>query len=148
MTNSGISLTAAQAQGTGYLPFVLIGKGKQTIDFGVTGNWKLVTYDWAADKGRRIINGLPINPAAVTIDFSEYPRGFCAGYLYTENGEPTTTTSTSTTSTSQSTSQTTSVSTNTTVSTSTTTLLENGPGGCGELLARALRWLGVMNGTE
>lgn len=121
---------------TGYLSFVLVGEGMQVVDFGVAGNWVLVTYDWTADEGRRIIDEKPVNPAAVTIDFSRYPRGFCAGYLYTEDkSSTTTTTSTTTTSTSLSTS-------------TTTTLLDNGPGGCVEFLVQALRWLRKLGQTK
>jgi hypothetical protein len=62
------------------LSFVLVGSDRQTIDFGV-GPSRLVTYDWADDDGRRIVDGRVVDGRVVEIDFSNYRSGFCPGFL-------------------------------------------------------------------
>lgn len=66
------------------LTFVLVGSGNQTIDFGITGNWTMVTYDWdgdGADNAQRNVDEVVVNAAATAIAFGDYTSGFVAGYL-------------------------------------------------------------------
>lgn len=66
------------------LTFVLVGSGTQTIDFGVTGTWTLVTYDWEGDgsgNSQRSVDESSVNAAACSIAFGDYTDGFVPGYL-------------------------------------------------------------------
>jgi hypothetical protein len=92
VTGAGLTFKAAAlCESNGCLVFVLVGSGQRTVNFGVSGDWSLVTYDWTADDGQRVIDQQAVDSSAVRIDFSQYPRGFCAGYLVGEVGseEPT-----------------------------------------------------------
>lgn len=66
------------------LTFVLVGSGNQTIDFGVTGSWIMVTYAWdgdGSDNYERVIDDATVTGSAVSIAFGDYTDGFVPGYL-------------------------------------------------------------------
>jgi hypothetical protein len=68
--------------------FVLVGSGNQTIDFGITGAWTLVTYKWegdGADDWERVEDDTAVPDASsYLLAFGDYTDGFCPGYLVSD----------------------------------------------------------------